>query len=298
MSRQKPEIDLEELAAYADGRLEGERRASVEARLARDEELYEMLLDAARFREEEEAAREAVPQKGRLYTFQARRVRWAAAAAVAAAALVWVYFVAPFGGPGPGGSDGPEFRVAALSQDLATGTDLEARYGADWVDPPGSAWRGEEEAGALRLGALLVDLDASLRAGDRRASTVVLARILGSLKAGTTERTCRTLSEKLAAGAGRAELLELAGLAEAYLGEDLASPDFDLGRWAEAGRLAALAGDEEALRRPAFREALDALLARKRIAPRLEAVAGLLTEEPLETTAIASALTEILAAES
>jgi hypothetical protein len=276
-------VDLEELAAYADGRLDGERRAAVEARLARDEELYEMLVEAERFREEEEAG-EASEQESRVFRLaRPSRSQWLAVAAAAVVVImVRILFLASNVGVAT-------FQVADLAQELAAGTDLDARFGAGWVDDtPWTSWRGPEESDALRLGARMVALDAALRASDRDAASILVARIRESLPPGTTRRTYGDLGERLAE-ADRGELLELAGRAEAYLAEDLASPFFDLGRWAEAGRLAALAGDVEVLRRPAFRETLATLRTREEFAGRLEPVATRLAEEPLDTAAVAAA---------
>jgi hypothetical protein len=52
-------------------------------------------------------------------------------------------------------------------------------------------------------------------------------------------------------------LLADADRAERLITRNVVSPAFDLGRWAEAGRLAALAGDVATLSRPAFRELLN-----------------------------------------
>ena len=45
--------DLEDLAAFVDGRLSGERKARVEKRLLRDEGYYEVFLETVRFQQEQ-----------------------------------------------------------------------------------------------------------------------------------------------------------------------------------------------------------------------------------------------------
>lgn len=84
-------VDLETLAAYVDGRLTGDERAAVEARLAADEDSYELLVELMRTQD----AVNAAPRPATAPT-RASRVWWVAGSlAAAAAALVLAVRLGP-----------------------------------------------------------------------------------------------------------------------------------------------------------------------------------------------------------
>ncbi len=76
-------VDLETLAAYVDGRLTGEERAAVEARLAADEDSYELLVELMRTQDAVNAAPRAAAASTRT-----TRLMWLGGSLAAAAALV------------------------------------------------------------------------------------------------------------------------------------------------------------------------------------------------------------------
>lgn len=83
-------VDLETLAAYADGRLTGEERAAVEAKLAADEDSYELLVELMRTQD----AVNAAPLPATAPT-RAPRLWWIGGSLAAAAALVLAVRLVP-----------------------------------------------------------------------------------------------------------------------------------------------------------------------------------------------------------
>ena len=83
-------VDLETLAAYVDGRLSAEERAGVEAKLAADEDSYELLVELMRTQDAVDAAPRATAAPGRT-----SRLLWIGGSLAAAAALVLAVWLAP-----------------------------------------------------------------------------------------------------------------------------------------------------------------------------------------------------------
>ncbi len=265
--RERPGIepaDLELIAALADGRLSGGERNRALERIEADEGLREVLAETLRFREEEARAEgtvSALPSRGgpsRGWLLSA-----AAAAALAAVALVWWR-------PGAGGK---ALDVAWLGEELAA-PGLGERLAGGWYEQGWSVTRGPapeaEAAGAVipfRVGVRAMDLEAALRGG-RSADAALLTERLQALLASVelAEPQSRSYAEARGAlGAGDAAgALELARVADRlnsdHPGFDAAA--YELGKWAEAGRLAATAGNEDLLRSRRFRRGLDAALER------------------------------------
>ncbi len=237
--------DLEDLAAFVDGRLSGERKARVEERLLRDEGYYEVFLETVRYRQdqgqEEDRVAAVVPI--------ARWRRWGLAAPLAAAAVLVIAIGLLRPGPDLAALLDPPAIVAA---------------GEGWSDPD---WRRLRSGGgpspydgeqlAFRLGARAVDLRVALGGGDREEADRLAAQAeRWATDAGLylLARSYEDLRHRIAGGADDAELQELAAAAETLLAESFErrSPEgrrVALGRWAEAGRLAALSADAHALRR-------------------------------------------------
>ncbi len=238
--------DLEDLAAYVDGRLSGELKARVEERLARDEDYYEVFLETVRFQEEQgreqQAGGEVVAPAA---WWRSRRIQVAAPLAAAAVLAAAVGVPRLIGGP-------PTAELVAR---------LDAQVVLDnWVEPGWNVNRGELDPDllrrqelAFRLGTRTVDLTVALEAGDLHAAGGWAAQ-LEKLAAGhdvllplgfkLTELITQIDGGDLAAAAkGAAQL-------EAHLADLLKRSEaryFDLGRWNEAGRLAALTDDDEVL---------------------------------------------------
>lgn len=265
------ERDLELVAALVDGRLRGSERAQALERIEANEALREVLAEVLRFREEEEA-RASGGSVAPWRPATARRWLVPAAAAAAALATVAILWWRPRGGPAA-------FDVAWLGGGLATPA-LGERLAEGWYEQGWSVTRGpapEAEArGAVvpfRIGVRALDLEAALRAG-RRSDAEVLTQRLEALLAVVelSEPQRRAYSEvrtALAAPEGAASALELARLADRLNADhpDLDAAAYELGKWAEAGRLAALAGNERLLRSRAFHRGLERGLERGTHAP-------------------------------
>ncbi len=124
-------------------------------------------------------------------------------------------------------------------------------------------WRGpsaEDREAAFRLGALTTTSWAALRSNvpalAQRATADLSATMHGLSLAGLPESELVALVASLEAGAEpTSEERALRGLEadlERILDHAELLPDFGLGRWLEAGRLAALAGDQESFASRAF----------------------------------------------
>ncbi|MCP4664372.1 MAG: hypothetical protein GY856_54005 [bacterium] len=237
--------DLEELAAFIDGRLSGELKARVEERLLRDEGYYEIFLDTVRFRQEHDAASDAVPVPIR------RRRTWRLAVPLAAAALlvILINFM------DLGGRASTNEWVAQL--DTAT---IVAQEG--WDDPgwsrlrtaniPEGRYRPEELA--FRLGVRAVDLRVALTAQDREQATRLaamleqLAEAADLFPVSSAYRDLRGQLESVEPGALVAQAAEIERwLSESFEDGPLEARRLALGAWSEAGRLAALSRDVGAL---------------------------------------------------
>lgn len=271
--------ELETLAAFADGRLAGAERAAVVAHLADCEACREIVVETRALAERplaagEEARGEVVPFRRPARRGRGKTALVAAAAAVAAiAGALW--FSAR-----PGSVDGT---LAAVGRD----PQAVARLGGDWGEPLWSVTRGDgpvvsEKARAFRLGARSAGLDLALAAGDRRAARRLAAEcalLVGDVPlADPVAHLYREIARRAGEpGAALGPLAADAATAARLAREAVEAPLWELGRWAEAGRLAAAAevraglpgpplapeipADLEALARRAARPELDAPLA-------------------------------------
>ncbi len=233
--------DLEELAAFIDGRLVGERKAQVEARLLRDEDYYDLFLETVRLQEEQ--AREERPP-------EVRGVRWQRFAAPLAAAAIFTFLAIGL--------------LRLRADDWAAHLDPAAVVvgGESWDDPGWSRPRSADpvagqylpEQLAFRLGARTVDLRIALAAGDRASANRLgtqcaeLARAAALLTAAAAcdrvvQAAEQTASPVLEAAAAEAETL----LKDSFSRGAPEARHFAFGQWAEAARLAAHSCDQGAL---------------------------------------------------
>lgn len=265
--------DLEELAAFVDGRLSGDRKARVEERLLRDEDYYEVFLETVRFQQED--GRREGRERGAAPVPISRWRSWRVAAPLAAAAVlaVAVGVLWPFRG-------------------LAGYLDAAAVVAhKDWDDP---GWRRPRsgdacsacspEEIALRLGAQTINLRVALKAGDRPAAQRAAGQSAALADAADIfTGLYEELGERLEVEELEA-LLEPAREAEELLAVSFGkgSPEarrFALGRWAEAGRLAALSEDARALRRIVRRD--PGARSEAAIAPQVESLEDLVGRRDL-----------------
>lgn len=177
-----------------------------------------------------------------------------AIALVAALAAPWL--VATLRTPPP--------RVALLADLLPDPADLVGRFWSAGT-PPGRDGAGRLDRRSTLIGILLLDARLGLAAGDRAGARTLLAR-LAELVAGIEKlepevASLRALAAALAAGEEPAALAgELDELEPALAGR-LLPGWFDLGRWAEAGRLATAARAPRYFAARATRVRLERLLA-------------------------------------
>lgn len=249
------------LAAFVDGRLVGEARTEVVAHLDRCRDCYEVFAGTVRFQRQEE------PQGRVLRPARFGAPQWMWWAAAAAAVLV-VAIVVPvvWEDLGLGGADG-EGEVMPATAELASalgpgGPGTAATPWPGW--PGGHSFMGDlgGEAVAFRVGVRLMDLAAAARSERFEEAGPVLRdldRLLaGSAGADALEEDLDRVRQALEGGDARGLERAVARL------ETNAEGVFDpfrlaLGKWAEAGRLAAASGEAELFRSPAFTGLLETL---------------------------------------
>ncbi len=241
--------DLEDLAAYLDGRLSAERKAQVAARLLRDEDYYEVFIENVRYQEEQAVAGNARVVAPAAWWRSSKVIAPLAVAATLVAAVSLPRLVL-----GPPASDW----VERLDPAAVTGI-------AEWDDPGWDRLRGDADPAlrrpdlrrqqelAFRIGSHTVDLRIALEAEDSPAAknaaiqlekrafeTMVLmaAADYGELKVQIDDRDFDLLRTRAA------ELEEY--LAEEAF-EGTPATRYALGTWNEAGRLAALTENAEVL---------------------------------------------------
>ncbi|GBD31638.1 hypothetical protein HRbin33_00597 [bacterium HR33] len=253
-------LDLEELAAFVDGRLEGEARARVIRLLASSEEAYEVFAETLRFQAEERA------RGARVVRFP--RWRRAVLVPLAAAAALALLLVQDrwLGTPQPEALSG-----ARLVRQLDLSPAAVATLGAEWDRHPWSVTRGgaarlDESELAFRLGMRSADLAAALRMTDYTGAERLAAEIVELLEGVELSQPVTSryvdLRAKLEQGESLQSLLEAAERSEQSLSRLLDSPQFDLGRWCAAASLAVRLRNQDLFRSPgsrAFLEGVDRL---------------------------------------
>ncbi len=251
LEREAP--DLEDLAAYLDGRLAGERKAQVEERLLHDEDYYDV------FRENVEYLQEHGPQEvggGEVVAPAAWWRSWKVIAPLAVAATLVIAFGLWRLILGPS----TDQWIAQLDAKAVVSS------GTGWDTPGWRVFRGgsasspiqldlrRQQELAFRIGVRTVDLRIALAAGDRDAA----AGAAQQLKDLTVEDlVLSAISTEYASLKDRIDAGELDSLRKqaAELEQYLAKKGFEgppadryrLGAWNEAGRLAALAQDGQML---------------------------------------------------
>ncbi len=241
----------EELAAFLDGRLSAAARRAMVEHLDECPDCYEVFSESARFLQED-APRGQVLPAGRRFTV--RRVSWAVASVAAVLTLlvllplVWSLRSAP-----------PPAGIRLATSELVRGMGQVGR--AARAVPPGisgtAAFGGgvSREQLSFRVGARLLDLRVAAEAEDRQAAEDALDGLAGLAEtAGWTGEPMKTL--EAASRAARASSFGPVGRAadelEAAAERRLARQELALGKWAEAGDLAATAGDRALFTRSDF----------------------------------------------
>ncbi len=253
------EPDAERLAALLDGRLDERQRAEAVGRLASSDDEFEAFVDALAVTRELEAADAAagvtpLRPRARQPWWQRPGGHWAAVAAVLVGLALLPVLWSRSGGPD---AEDPARFAAQLSP---AGSGLPA----GWNPSPWGTTRGPgdpltPEARAVRLGALLTDLEVVVKAQDTAAARVA-ARIGGLLEGVRGGALAAAPYRELSGRAGEPPERLAPLLEEGREGVAAAVADveyLELGAWAEAGRIAARRRDAEFFRSRVSRDALD-----------------------------------------
>jgi len=254
--------DPEQLAALADGGLNGAERQQVVEHLAECGECYEVFVETVRFLEEEpDVAETGGETDGKVLSgpwFGSLRALAVAAALVVAAVGIW----SVVGGSGglPGGSSSELPRVSSLvtrldlGEEQSTPDELFAAWGWPVMRGEGSRSSGSvdlvpvPEDVAFRLGAISADLEVALQTGRTGASARLsheLERLLGD-EVGFSEHlvaSYQALRRQIEGGATAEDLARPLADTSALVEERVGVETFRFGAWAEVGRLAAATGD-------------------------------------------------------
>lgn len=318
---------LDDLAAFAEGALEGRARRRVAAHVNRCEACLELVADTMRFLAEEAAEEElrreiageaeeiptpgggggeVVPHPGAAAPKKAGP-GWPALSGLAAAAALVVVAIGLQLGRGPR-TDDEGLRTAdqyASILDASAGTSFDGwpvqRRPETEIDDGLS-----ERARSVRVGARLVDLELALRRGDRAAAATdasELERLAEGQRRSDLGAGYRELSESLRDLAEEPQgLAELVALLEESLRESVGSESeryLALGMAAEAARWAAAGGDRAYLERPGTGDELRRLAGEEwpgDVEAAFVEVLALLDGSPLDLPALAEALDGLLKA--
>ncbi|MDX1502006.1 MAG: zf-HC2 domain-containing protein [Thermoanaerobaculia bacterium] len=252
--------DLESLAALLDGRLHGAERERVVAHLDSCEACYEVFVESGRALAEE--GKEGGGEGGTV--LRPARDRWGRggrrlAAAVLAAAATVAVAIGILGRTGGSAASDAVALQRALAV-IAAGPEAVAGREAWSALRSGQALAGVNSAQrAFRLGVLSAELEVVLRAGDREAGEPLVREIVALLRPFELSQIeveqYRRLLEELESDGPLEPLVERARETAATLPEAVGEEAglYLLGLWAEAGRLAAAAGDDDFLRHRAVR---------------------------------------------
>lgn len=256
------------LAAYLDGVLPLEERARIVDHLAACADCYEAFAETVHFLDEEEAGAAGGSEVsgeggegggGKVIVHpRARWARWATVVIPTTIAAMLMFAVGPRvrdfllpAGPLP---------ARDLVARLDAAGDLGPRLGGGWDNPlpryrgPGggsSSGGADDDLAVFRSGVLALDLAVALRTDDAARAREFAADLAGRLEdvmlAEAFAESYRALADRLATEPARSLAAEAteADATDARLAELFAEPSspYALGQWAEAGRLAAVAGE-------------------------------------------------------
>lgn len=291
--------DQQMISELVDGKLRGARRDEALRRIESDEALYEVFVEAARYREVDGRRRDRARRwRGPMVALFGLPLIMALALVVA-----WV-----------GSRSADPLTSAALVRELVTQPRMAVVLARNdwfvprWPDPPAAGAVAPPADPAFRAGALTLDLELALRQRQPRAAASVARRLAVEL-ATTVGGAAGGYSELAAALDGPPSSADWRGLRRraATLAErTVASPGFDarrltFGRWCEAGRLAADSGNQRLLTSDGFRALLPGLVERDdwdpAVATELERLTDLLRPElnELQVAAIGVGFEAILA---
>ena len=244
---------VEDLAAYIDGTLDAKERARITEHLASCGECYSVYMESLQFELDSRPAEPVGVVEGELLPFRSKaEIRETKILDVSSAAVRWLSIAALLLVGIGGGAFYFQFLAPPPQQVAAQVTPplpvLPDRREAMWLGPTFRGEPGDEEVklneAAFRMGVQVVNLRATLKAGDVQRAEDVIARILGLLKpqpfSDELSKSYQAITVALANGKPPGDLLaEAARLEKAYRQDFEPGTAFDLGEWVEAGRFAA-----------------------------------------------------------
>jgi hypothetical protein len=256
---------MEELAALIDARLEESERKQLLAHIESCESCYEVFSETIRFREEEIGDQPAQLGSiaGKRPVDVPRRRLWLTIGSLAAAALlavaIWSPQVERFMSGVRGASSDGSLAVGNLVADLPFSQDNLIPYdGSGWSRTRGLSDHLDETERSFRLGVRVVDLMVALRANEIPMAQRLLPEVAALADSFDVAEhlvaTLREMQSRLEAGEPMDEVIDLAVLADGYATDLADGAAFELGKWAEAGRLAAASEEPEYFRRRKIRE--------------------------------------------
>ncbi len=267
--------DVETLAAFAEGALDGVARQRVVEHVADCPDCYELVAGTARFLDEEARgpAADPAPSPTVLRPAPGRwRSRLAVAATLAAAAAAALLLIGRPTGWWQGPAPAPGPALGELAAALPAAPSLVTTLAADWDAHGWPVSRGtvptstEGPQRSFRLGVRVLELDLALRGGDHELARRLTYRIdplLGSGSAGAPLRGLYTgeqgIRGRLAAGVPPEALLPVSRQGDLLLDGGAAAVDpfwYGFGKWAAAAELAAGAGETSFLAAPLTRRFL------------------------------------------
>jgi hypothetical protein len=240
---------LEEIAAFAEGQLRGAQRERMIAHLAACDDCREVFAGIVEVSADVREGEADVLVAGDAFSPAKRRFRWVAGAA-AAAAVIAVVGVIAFSQLEA--RKHPPSRGAWLDQMPAAERLLPLVWGgAIMRGPEGEPDGGQLDKASTELGALMVDLDVTLHAGDAERSREVLRRMAVLLEHAPFADSDRAALLAIAAQPDVPSMKAAAAsrlpALERRLGKQLDPLHLELGRFLNEARIAGLAGRQEFL---------------------------------------------------
>lgn len=269
MASQDP-VDLEDIAALIDGRLQGEERQRVMAQLADDEASYEVFQEVLSLQEDLQSEADETDKKrgsAKIFSIEPWRPkvawhRWAAAAALVTLSVPLTLLIGrPFFDvfeflfERVASNSTESLTVASLETALSSPSSLNSRLDADWYGRGKRVTRGDgprisdTDRLDFQYGVQIVDLHLAFELDQQDRARDVLGQILKLLSKDdrlllAEQQLSQQLFDELETKSAP-ELEKDRVRLEEELRVTTAALFFDLGRWVEAGRLAATVGHTE-----------------------------------------------------
>lgn len=245
MTRPQTCPDLETLASFVDGDLEGDARERLVAHLAVCEACYEVLEESLHFRFEDEDGHQTDARAGSGAALPSGRtgIRWPWAVGAVAAAILIALGIRLLG---------VDFREASSSELVAAVAPgsvlrgLRSEWSGERWEPVRSGQALDAREAYFRVGVRVVDVFAAIAAGDTETATAVASEVESLLGS-------QGVQGRVAIGSSLDSLAAFGADVDA-LGRSLGGVEFQFGRWVETGYLAAVSGNREFFDSDIFRD--------------------------------------------